>query len=225
MIYILLNSIGVVLSGTIGMLLKNRIKEEQINTIYTLVAILILVLAIDGARQMDHILIICLSLFLGSLVGTSLRIEDRIRAKANSLVKADSSQLVNGTISIVLVTCMGSMAILGPLNIALKGDPTLMNFKTILDTVMSLAFATKYGKSIFPAAVIIFIYQMVFYLVGSLISPILTEAIIMQIGQLGSIILIVLSMNMLGICNIKIMDLLPSLIFPLIFGLAGSLIL
>lgn len=224
MFYILLNSLGLILSGSFGILIKNKIKEKQINAVYKVVAILVLVIALQGVIEMENFILITLSLFFGTLIGSGLQIEDRIIEKANSLMANQSSNFINGVISIVLVTCMGSLAILGPLNIALKSDPTIMNFKTILDTVMSLAFGTMYGKSIFPAALVLFIYQMIFYILGNLIAPLLTETVILYIGQIGSLILIALSFNMLDLTEIKIMDLTPAIIFPIIFYFITNLL-
>lgn len=217
MFYILLNSLGLVAVGSLGRLLKNRINQGQIDALYNIVGTLVLVIALQGALEIESYMVITMSVFLGTLIGSYLAIEDRIKAKAASLIKKGSSQFINGIISVSLITCMGSLAILGPLNIALKNDPTLMNFKSLLDTVFALVFGTVYGASIYPASLVLLAYQGFFYLIGLGLAPFLTDLVIGQIGQVGSLILIILGLNMLKITDIKLMDLTPSLVFPLVF--------
>lgn len=217
MLYILLNSLGLVALGSLGRLLKNRINQAQIDALYNVVGTLVLVIALQGALEIESYMVITMSVFLGSLIGSYLGIEDKIKEKASSLIKEGSSKFINGIISVSLITCMGSLAILGPLNIALKNDPTLMNFKSFLDTVFALVFGTVYGPSIYPASLVLLVYQGFFYLLGLVLAPFLTEVVIGQIGQVGSLILIILGLNMLKITDIKLMDLTPSLLFPLVF--------
>lgn len=224
MFTILLNSIGLCLTGSLGRLVKGRIKDRQISAIYTVVGALVLVIGLQGVLDTSDTLPITLSLFIGTLIGSGIRIEDRISSWANGLIREDGSDFVNGIIAVALITCMGSLAILGPLNIVLKNDPTLMNFKTLLDSIMGLVFGTVYGKSVYPAALVLFIYQMFFYILAKVIAPVLDQATISQIGQVGSIILILLALNLLKLKEIKIMDTTPSLIFPIIFSFLGSIL-
>lgn len=221
---ILLNSLAICAVGSLGILVKNRIKQRQIDTLNVIIAVLVLITGLQGVISADNLLPLTMSLFFGALIGSSFQIEDRIIGKVTSLASNESSDLINGVIAISLINCMGSLAILGPLNIALNNDPTIMNFKIILDCLTSLVFGTIYGKSIYPAAGILFLYQMMFFALGKLISPILNEAIVSQIGQIGSVMLILLSLNLLQLKKIKIMDLVPALVFPIIFGIVKQLI-
>lgn len=221
---IILNSLGICVVGSLGMLVKNRIKQRQIDALNVIIATLVLVTGLQGVIKADNLLPVTMSLFFGTLIGSSIQIEDKIIDKVTSLASEEGSDLVNGIIAISLINCMGSLAILGPLNIALNNDHTIMNFKIILDCLTSLVFGTIYGKSIYPASIVLFFYQMMFFVLGKLITPILNEVTVNQIGQIGSVMLILLSMNLLQIKKIKIMDLIPSLIFPILFGLVNQFI-
>lgn len=223
MFYIILNSLGLVLFGTLGMVLKNFVKTKQIEQTDISIGLIILILGLKGALAADNILMIFLSLFIGGFIGSSLAIEDNINRMAKNLVKGESSQFINGIIGLSLIVCMGSMAILGPMDLALKSDASLMKLKIVLDSVTAMAFATVYGRSIYPSAIILLIYQSLIYFLAFFISPYISPIVVEEIGQVGSIILIGLAFNILSLKKIRVMDMTPSLIMPIILHFIKSL--
>lgn len=224
MFYIFLNSLSLALFGSLGMVLKNFIKPKQIEQTDISIGIIILILGLKGALAADNILMLFLSLFIGGFIGSSLSIEDNINKMARNLVRGESSQFINGIIGLSLIVCMGSMAILGPMDLALKQDPSLMKLKIVLDSVTAMAFATVYGRSIYPSALILLVYQSLIYLLAFFISPYISPVVVEEIGQVGSIILIGLAFNILSLKKIRVMDMTPSLLIPPLIHLLKSLI-
>jgi uncharacterized membrane protein YqgA involved in biofilm formation len=53
-------------------------------------------------------------------------------------------------------------------------------------------------------------------LLADFISPILNDYIIAQMSVIGSLLIIALSLNMLGITKIKVMNFVPAILLPLL---------
>ena len=56
--------------------------------------------------------------------------------------------LSNGFITATLIFCIGSMAVIGPLKIALEKDSSIIYIKAILDGIMAMFLASTYGLGV-----------------------------------------------------------------------------
>lgn len=226
MIGLITDSLGIFIGAFIGILLKKRITENHTQTIFTIMGIITIVLGLQGVIESDAILIVIISLFIGSILGVSFDIDYRVKRFAQRFTKG-SSHSVEGIVTVFMVLAAGALSIIGPMKAGLEGDLSIMNFKAVLDFASAVIFATIYGKSVYVVSIFLFIYQLIIFLSSKIIEPYLTQALIDQISQVGSIILIAIGFDLLDLKKIQVINLLPSLLMPILINIiiyfAGNL--
>lgn len=222
MLGVLINPIAIILGSLIGIYLKKLIREEHIDSIFPMMNLIIGVIGIQGAIKMDDMLLLIFSLVIGSLVGVSLKLDDKVHKlgyKMQDLMKNSDPNLTQGFITAFIVHSVGAMAILGPLNIGLLGDYSIMNTKSALDFLSSVVFASIYGPGVILSAPFTFIYEGLIYLLSTWIEPILPIIVINQISAIGSVLIVAISVNLLEIKDkeIKVPNYMPALLIPIIW--------
>ena len=124
-----------------------------------------------------------------------------------------------------LLFCVGAMTIVGALNAGLNADNKLLYTKSVLDLISSCMLASTLGAGVMLASVFVLVYQGGLVLCAGLLSNLLTDAaLVAEITCAGSVMIIGLGLNILGVTKLKVADFLPALLFvPLIYYLAGFL--
>ena len=99
----------------------------------------------------------------------------------------------------------------GSLQSGLTGDHTTLFAKSLLDGISSIVFAASLGLGVVLSAVAVLLYQGTITLLAQALSPVLSEFIIAEMTCVGSLLIIALSLNMLGITKIKVMNYVPAI--------------
>ncbi|WP_425539063.1 DUF554 domain-containing protein [Microaceticoccus formicicus] len=220
MIAIIINALAVCAGGTVGIVLRNHISKRHINSIFSIMGVLTIVMGLQGVIPSDHMIFIMIALFLGSILGNFIDISGKIDSISERFSSEDGeTNLISGAITIFLIQCTGALAILGPMKAGLVGEYDLIYFKAILDGASAIIFASIYGKSIYPAALLLLIYQGGIFLVSNIIEPVLTPLVIEQIGQIGSVLLVALGIEMLELKKMKVVNYLPAILIPILYTL------
>ena len=115
-----------------------------------------------------------------------------------------------------LLFCVGAMAIMGALDSGLTGDHSTLYAKALLDGIISVVYASTLGIGVALSAIPIFLYQGAIALGASFLAPYLTEAVILEMKCVGSILILGLSLNMLGLTKIKVMNYVPAVFLPIL---------
>ncbi|MDR3766712.1 MAG: DUF554 domain-containing protein [Butyricicoccus sp.] len=148
---------------------------------------------------------------LGSVVGTALKLEERFTGFAD---RHSKTKLGKGLSTAVLMFCIGTLSILGPIESALRGDNTFLFTNATLDFITSMALAASYGYGIAFAAPILFCWQGAIYLGAGALSEFLSGGLLTEISILGGILIFSSGISILKIRDCKTMNLLPSLLVP-----------
>ena len=111
------------------------------------------------------------------------------------------------------------MPVDGSLYSGLNGDHTMQSTKSMLDLTTSVIFASSMGIGVMFAAVSVLVIQGGITLLATWIAPILTETVITEMTAVGSLLIIGLAFNMLGLTKLKIMNYLPAIFLPILFCL------
>lgn len=230
MLGVLINVITVIIGSTLGLLLKKGIPDKISKAAMTAIGLCTVYIGIDGALQGDNTIVLILSLVFGTIIGTALDIDGKLEKIGlffeNKLkTKGEKGSVAQGFITASLLFCVGAMTIVGSLNAGLKGDNELLITKSILDLISSCMLASTLGIGVILAAVFVLIYQGGLVLLAGLLQNALTnEALTAEITCAGSVIIIALGLNILGITKIKVANFLPALLLvPLFFWLISLL--
>lgn len=155
------------------------------------------------------------SIAIGTLIGTRLDIDGRFH---QLLEKAKGgSKLAEGLSTAILLFCIGTLSILGPIESRLNGNNTYLFTNATLDFVSSIILSSAYGIGIALAALVLLLWQGSIYLFAGFIAPFMTSAMMGEISVLGGLFLISSGLGILQLRDCKTLNMLPALIVPPIF--------
>lgn len=179
-------------------------------------------------------LVVILALVLGAVLGTWLRLEDRVEQLGGWLrrrlvpgrdeTSAGRARFVEGFVSSSLLFCVGPMAILGSLQEGLGQGATTLFTKAVLDGVAAVAFASALGSGVLASALVVAGYQGSLTLAGWLLGDALAPVQVDLVSVVGGIMLLGLGLRLLDVVAVRVADLLPALVLgPLLLGAVGAL--
>ena len=119
-----------------------------------------------------------------------------------------------GLSTAILLFCAGTLSILGPMQSALLGDNTFLYTNAVLDGITSTVLSSAFGFGIAIAAAVLFCWQGSIYLLASVIEPFITDALMTEISLVGGILILSSGLGILGIKQIRTLNLLPALLVP-----------
>ena len=214
----LVNVVLVLIGGFVGLFLKKGISKRFSDLIMHAIALVTMVIGITFATASENMLIVIISLVVGALIGEGINIDKKLNQLGDlikSKVKSESGNVGEGFVTATLLFCVGSMAIMGALDSG-RGDHTVLYTKAIMDGISALIFASSMGIGVILSAMPILLYQGSITLLSSFIQPYLTQSMMTEMNGVGGILLIGLGISILGIKEIKVSNLLPALVIPVI---------
>ncbi len=218
----IVNTIAVIIGSLIGIFLKHGLPEKMADTLMKGLGLCTFYLGVTGLMKGENSLILILSVVIGTLIGEGLALEDRINHIGIWLETRFSSKntgkqsIAEGFVTASLLFCVGAMAIVGSLQSGLTGNHEMIFNKSILDFVAAIIFASSLGIGVIFSAVFVFLYQGSITLAAQWIAPFLTEATVNEMTCVGSVIILGLALNMLGITKLKIMNYVPAIFIPIV---------
>ncbi len=176
------------------------------------------------------LLIVLGALLIGGIIGSILRIEDRLDGAVNSLHQrfsrgAEDGRFVEGAVTATLVFCIGPLAILGSLSDGLGHGSEQLLVKAVMDGFAAIAFASTFGIGVLVSVLPLAIYQGLLTLLGFVLGNFLPVAQVDALGATGGVILLGLGFRLAGIKQIPVGDLLPALVLaPVLVALVGAVL-
>lgn len=166
----------------------------------------------------ERTLVIIISMVLGVLAGELIDIDKSVNSLGHKLeesMKGKGGNIAEGFVSASLLFCVGSMTVVGSMNSGISGDHTLLITKSIMDLISSMIFASTMGVGVLFSAIFVLVYQGAITLIASGVGPFLSVDVITCITSVGSLLIIGLGLNMIGVTKIKIMNYLPAMFLPI----------
>lgn len=122
--------------------------------------------------------------------------------------------LARGLSTGIMLFCIGTLSILGPINSALYGDETFLFTNATLDFVTSMVLASTFGYGMAFAAPVLFCWQGAIYLLANVAAPYLTGGLMTEVSIVGGFLILASGLSILKIKEISTMNLLPGLFIP-----------
>ena len=244
----LVNAATVALGSTIGVLAGHRLPERTRTVVTDALGLVTLLIAADAAMHVeDHslveavgssapALIVLAALLVGGIVGSLLRIEDRLEGFAGVLQRFTARRLggeegqearerfIQGFVSSSLIFCVGPLTILGSISEGLGDGPQQLLLKAALDGFASIAFAASFGWGVMASVISILVVQGSLTGVGAFLGSFLPDAHLAALTATGGLILVGVALRLLDIRQLKVGDLLPALVVaPLVTELVVAL--
>lgn len=223
MIGVLVNTATVLLGSFIGILLKKGISQKISNAVMIAIGACTLYIGIDGLSSGNNVLITIISMVCGAIIGTAIDIDKQINRLGDFFKKkatGNTADFTQGFVTGSLLFCVGAMTITGSLASGMTGDNSIIFAKSLLDLVSSMMLASSLGIGVMVSALFVFVFQGALVLLAGIIRPLFSEALIGEITCIGSVIIILLGLNIIGIARFKVANYLPAvLLCPLVFYL------
>lgn len=221
----IVNAIAVIVGSSIGLLLKKGIPQRFSDSIMKAVALCVIYIGIDGCLKGENTLITIISMAVGALVGELLKFDDGLNNLGEKLenkfskTNDEESSIAKGFVTASLLFCVGAMAIVGSLESGINGNHEILFSKSLLDFISSIIFSASMGIGVMFSAVAVFVYQGVITILAQFVGPYLSEAVIAEMTCTGSILIIALGLNMLGVTKLKVMNYIPAVFLPILLCL------
>ena len=215
---VLVNFLAVIAGSIAGLFFKNKLHARYQKALTDVIALGVVGVGITYAVKTQNLLVMILSLIIGTLLGTLIRIDDKLESLGNRLqsrMKVADGSFAEGFAGASILYCVGSMAIMGCLSSALSGDHSILFTKSIMDGVTSVFLASTMGIGVMFSAFSVLLYQGLLTLGFSLFAGGLDSAVVSEISAVGGIILFGIAVNMLGLKKVKTGDMALSLFIPI----------
>ncbi|MBO5676613.1 MAG: DUF554 domain-containing protein [Bacteroidaceae bacterium] len=231
----IVNTATIILGTSLGALLKKGVKPQYQEGLYNAMGFSAVALGLNAfvqhlpKSQYPVLFIVCLA--VGSLIGYSLNLTGQFNtlvarrddASGNGM-PAGGKRLAEGLSTGILLYCVGTLSMLGPVVSALQGDNTYLFTNATLDFVTSMVLASTYGWGMLWAAPVLFLWQGAFYGVASLSAGAIQEELITELSIVGGILIFASGLSILGIKESKTLNMLPALFLPILYFLMRSMI-
>lgn len=240
----LVNIITVLIGTVIGVLVGHRLTHRTRDVVTDglgLVTLLIAALSAasitdaawsDAVGDSAPMLIVLGSLIVGGIIGSLLRIEDRLegfgawlqtrlQARAGGREEsAERQRFIEGFVSASLVFCVGPLTVLGSINDGLGNGPDQLFLKAALDGFAAIAFAASLGWGVAASAIAILVVQGSLTLLGVIAGDMLPDPHLAALTTTGGLMLVGVALRLLRIKQLPVGDLLPALLVaPALTGL------
>lgn len=221
MISAIVNALVVVIGSLIGMTFRKKLSQRYSKTITQGLGLCVIVIGVSTALESANMIIVIVCVALGSLIGTWIDIERRLehmgdRLQARFAKDDENGNFAKGFVTASLMFCVGAMAIVGSMDSGLRGDHSTIYAKSVLDFITSIFFAGTYGIGVMASAVSVLLYQGAIVLLSGVIEPILTTAVITEMGAVGGVLIIGVGMNVLRREHTFVGNMLPAILLPMV---------
>lgn len=211
------NTLAILLGSFIGGTIRRGLKEKYQAILYTAMGLAAFGLGVNAVVQnmlgSAYPVLFIASLAIGGVAGTALDLEGRFNKLVESRAK-DGTQLARGLSTGIMLFCIGTLSILGPINSALYGDETFLFTNATLDFVTSMVLASTFGYGMAFAAPVLFCWQGGIYLLAHLAAPYLTGGLMTEVSIVGGFLILASGLSILKIKEISTMNMLPALLVP-----------
>lgn len=221
----LINAAAIITGGLLGMAIGSRLPERVREIVFQGLGLCTLVIGMQMALQTKNPLFIVLSLLLGGILGALVQLEDRFMASADALkrrLKSANPKFTEGFVNATVLFCIGAMAILGSLDEGLRGDLTIVLSKSVMDAFAAMALASVFGLGVIFAAVPVLLYQASMVMGAEMMQPWISDALLAELTATGGVLILGIGFNVLNLMQIKLTNMLPSLIVVIILVLVAT---
>jgi len=228
MIGTLANVCAIIVGCLVGALLNRGIKDKYQLALYNGLGLASLGIGLNSfvsnMPKSDYPVLFILSIAVGAVIGTALDIDGKFKKLVDKKSKQGegSHRLADGLSMSILLYCIGPLSMIGPVMSALRGDNTFLFTNATLDFVSSIVFASTYGIGIMLSAVVLFFWQGAFWGIAKISSTAISDGLIAELCIVGGLLIVSSGLSLLKIKECKTLNLLPSLLVPVVWYVIKS---
>ncbi|NLY71948.1 MAG: DUF554 domain-containing protein [Clostridiales bacterium] len=216
----IVNALAIVICSLLGRFLLKGIPDRFDEIIKKAIGLSVMYIGISGALENQRVMILILSLVIGSAIGELINIDKGMNFIGNWAERKlglGNSNFSKGFVSASILYCTGSMAIVGAMNSGLMGNHEMLFAKSILDGVISIVFASSMGLGVAFSAIPVLLYEGAIALGASFVKDWMTAEIITEMSAVGSLLIAAIGLNFLIVRQIIVANMIPAIFMPWLF--------
>ena len=221
-----LNAGGVLLAGVLGSFIRRGMPEKLKAALMTGLGLCVLYIGISGISADTDTVVLVLSVSLGMALGTALDLDGKL-SRLGELIQQKlplrDSQEADGFVSSTLFVCVGAMSIVGGIESGTQGTYDTFLAKTFIDSLVVFVMAATKGIGCCLSAFVALFYQAALTLSAGALAKVTTGLVISQMSEIGSLLIVGIALNLLGITKIKVANLILSPFLPVLFYLGQQM--
>lgn len=236
----IVNTSTILIGGLFGIIVRNGIGEKYKSALFDALGLACLALGMNALlpnmAKSEYPVLFILCLVVGGVLGTKLDLSgriDRMNAKLNAK-QGNTNNSLNGLVTGILLYTIGTFSIVGPVLSYLspshgwafnESGNTYLYTNATLDLVTSAVLSASYGWIMLLAAPVLFCWQSMFYIIAYFFGEAMPEPMRVELSIVGGALIVSSGLSILGIKDCKTVNLLPSLLVPVLFYLVKALVL
>lgn len=201
-----------IFGGLCGLLFGKKLNERIKDTLLSVNAVAIMMLAVGGVMQnmlslsdgklsTGGTVMMIVSLTLGGLIGEIININalvdkfgEWLRIKSHS---TGDDSFVSAFVSASCTVCIGAMAVIGSINDGVSGDCSVLIAKAILDAVIICVMTASQGKGCIFSAVPVAIFQGVITIIAVFVGGFMTDLALSYLSYVGNVLIFCVGLNLI----------------------------
>lgn len=201
-----------IFGGLCGLLFGKKLNERIKDTLLSVNAVAIMMLAVGGVMQnmlslsdgklsTSGTVMMIVSLTLGGLIGEIININalvdkfgEWLRIKSHS---TGDDSFVSAFVSASCTVCIGAMAVIGSINDGVSGDCSVLIAKAILDAVIICVMTASQGKGCIFSAVPVAIFQGVITIIAVFVGGFMTDLALSYLSYVGNVLIFCVGLNLI----------------------------
>ena len=231
MFAVIVNTITILIGASVGLLLRKGLPESVSDAMMKGLGLCTIFIGIQGMIEEEYILVLILSTIVGIVIGELLDVDGHINRAAERLTsrfsgkgKGEGAKIAQAFVTSCLIMNVGAMTIVGSLDAGLRGNFSMLYTKSLLDLISGIPMAAAMGVGVMGSALFTLVFQGGIVLLAEYIAPYLSETLIKELVCTGSLMILAIGFNMLGVTKLKVLNYLPGLlVVPLALKLMQAL--
>lgn len=229
------NFVVVLVMGTLGALIKKGIPKRFSEIVMSAMGVCVIYIGIDGLLEaapdtsmsapllspgLFKMLVMIISIAVGTLIGELINFEKWINKLGDVASRrlgslGNNENFAKGFVSCSILFCVGAMTVNGAIAGA-SGDHQLLFTKSIIDGVSVLVMSSTLGIGCAFSAFFILVYQGILTLFGTVLVDVLSASTLTYMSVTGSLIVVLLGTNVLGITKVRTANMTPAMFVPIL---------
>lgn len=222
----IVNAAAVLAGAVLGMLLGKAVPRRLGDSVMKGLGLCTIFIAIGGFDDGENALITILSIVIGVILGEGLDLDGKLNRLGDRLQRAMEKHsggkgglsVTEGFVTASLLFCVGAMTVMGSLQSGLNCDHSILFAKSTMDFCSALIFASSLGVGVAFASVSVLAVQGSITLLASVVAPYLQSSI-GEMNCVGSLLLLALGLNLIGLTKFKVMNYVPAIFLPILLCL------
>lgn len=212
------NTAMIIGGSVLGSMLGHGLRENYHTIMMTAMGLAVIAIGLNTTlthmNKSHYPVLFIVSLAVGGVIGEWLDLDGHFNRLLER--RAGRSGLSQGLSTGILLFCIGTLSIVGPIEAALRGDTTMLMTNGMLDGVTSTVLASTFGIGMILAAPVLFCWQTAIFLGTTLLRGAISSTMINELSVVGGVLILASGISILGLKQIKTLNLLPSLVIPII---------